>query len=124
MIYFEPHEVAAVHKAALTMVEADGVQHPKEKRLVMEELDRFGVPENALQSLFDAAREMDYDTMISIWRSFGRYQTMYALGYLAELAARDRYVDDPEGFFWYALNDMVGFEGLTPEMAIEFWHTH
>jgi hypothetical protein len=67
---------------------------------------------------------MDYDTMISIWRDFGRYQTLYALGYLAELGARDRYVDDAEGFFWYTLNDMVGFEGLTPEMAIEYWQTH
>jgi hypothetical protein len=40
MIYFEPHEVAAIHKAALTMVEVDGWQHRKEKNLVMEELDR------------------------------------------------------------------------------------
>lgn len=124
MIYFEPHEVAAIHKAALTMVEADGLQHRKEKHLVMEELDRFGVPENALPSLFNAAREMDYDTMLSIWRNFGRHQTIYALGYLAELGGRDGYVDDPEGFFWYALNDMVGFEGLTPEMAIEYWQTN
>lgn len=124
MIYFEPHEVAAIHKAALTMVEADGVQHHKEKRLVMEELERFGVPDGALPSLFNAAREMDYDVMISIWRDFGKSQTIYALGYLAELGARDRYVDDEEGFFWYTLNDMVGYEGLTPEMAIEYWHEH
>jgi uncharacterized tellurite resistance protein B-like protein len=124
MIYFEPHEVAAIHKAALTMVESDGLQHRTEKRLVMEELDRFGVPESALPSLFNAAREMDYDTMISIWRDFGRSQTIYALGYLAELATRDGSVDEPEAVFWFKLNDMVGYQGLTPEMAIEFWQAH
>jgi uncharacterized tellurite resistance protein B-like protein len=124
MIYFEPHEVAAIHKAALIMVEADGLQHHNEKRLVMEELERFGVPDDALPSLFNAAREMDNDVMISIWRDFGKSQTIYALGYLAELGARDRYVDDEEGSFWYALNDMVGYEGLTPQMAIQYWGEH
>lgn len=124
MIYFEPHEVAAIHKAALTMVEADGWQHSREKSLVMEELERFGVPEGALPSLFEAAREMDYDVMISIWKEMGRSQTMYALGYIAEIGSRDRYVDDAEGAFWYMLNDMVGFSGLTPQEAIEYWQTH
>lgn len=90
----------------------------------MSELERFGVPEGALSSLFEAATEMDYDVMISIWRDFGRSQTIYALGYLAELAARDRSVDEPEAAFWFMLNDMVGYQGLTPEMAIEFWHAH
>lgn len=124
MIYFEPHEVTAIHKAALTMVSADGWQHRYEKQFVMSELERFGVPEGALSSLFKAATEMDYDVMISIWRDFGRSQTIYALGYLAELAARDRSVDEPEAAFWFMLNDMVGYQGLTPEMAIEFWHAH
>ena len=124
MIDFTPREISGILKAALLIADADGWNDYAEERLVMEELERLGVPDDVLRPLFHVAETMEPRELFDILRSLDWLQANYVLGFLAAVFMHDGDLDGRELKVWEMIAKTLNLEHISPLMAHRFWLDH
>ena len=123
MIYLTTEEKVALIAAGKWMVKADDIITGSEKRVHMDEIERF-IPEDEYRLALTAATVMPYDRMLSIFAEMSVTDCMYVLGFLAHLAAIDGDISREEVRLWQAICRACNMRTDCASDYIEYWKTH
>ena len=110
----------AILATGARMALADGRTDQKEVRMVQIELNRFGVPEEHVEKLIDAAGEMNGVEARQIISEMEDAQKRYVCAYLGTMMAIDGDIDDEELGIWRMVSTVCELPDMTVKEAIDY----
>lgn len=116
---FTATELQAVLRTAYAMAYADDRIDENEVKVMMIELNRFGVPEDMLDSLLEGVQEMDIKVALGIIAGFDIERKNYVASYLGTLLAADGEAADNEVMLWKFVTSICGLPEMTIGEAIQ-----
>lgn len=117
---FTTQEMIAILATGARMALADGRTDQKEVRMVQIELNRFGVPEEHMEKLIDAAGEMNGVDALQIISEMEDAQKRYVCAYLGTMMAIDGDIDDEELGIWRMVSTVCELPDMTVKEAIDY----
>lgn len=117
-------QLAAILKAGIIMVLADGKVQPQEMLVLTHELRNFNVSEKEVQTLLEAAETMDSGIMLATLNSLDTHIQKYVAGYLATIMVSDGDIDDTEMKMWKLTCTLAGFPTMTLKEALDYWKSN
>ena len=121
---FNGIQMAAVIKAANSMIAADGRIDESETQLLSRELINFGVTPDQLPQLLALSQAMEPTTMLSALASMNDSQKKYVSGFLATIMISDGDIDDAEMKLWQLTSTLMGCPTMTLQEALKYWENN
>lgn len=118
---FNGLEMAAVIKAANSMIAADGRVDKSETECLSRELINFGVTPDQLPNLLQLSNVMEPTTMLSTLAAMNNNQKKYVSGFLATIMISDGDIDDAEMKLWQLTSTLMGCPTMSLKEALEYW---
>lgn len=115
---FSKKELAAILNVGRAMINADGRVDENELAVVSMELMRFGLPEDDLDELFQAASLMEPSEAMAIISILNKEQKKYVSSFLGAIMASDGDIDDRELALWMLVSSLCGLPKMTVAEAV------
>lgn len=117
-------QLAAIIKAGVAMVNADGKVEKNELIVLLHELVKFNVPEDQVPMLLALAESMEASEMFLHLKSLSTDVQKYVSGYLATIMISDGDINDQEVNVWQLTCTLAGFPTMSLHEAVEYWRNH
>ncbi len=117
-------QLAAILKAGLAMVNADGKVEQNELVVLTHELIKFNVPKKDIPMLLALSDSMDASEMFLHLKSLSVEAQKYVAGYLATIMISDGDINEQEVNVWQLTCTLAGFPSMSLHEAVQFWTNH
>jgi len=118
-MHFNGLEISAITKLAKAMVMADGKVKKIEIAVMTNELQRFGVQGDQLQTLLAAGDAMEMTQAMAVVSGLDYQHKKYVSAYLGTIMAADMDIDDTEMALWRLISTLCELPTMNVQEALE-----
>lgn len=104
------------------MAACDGRLESAEALIIVNELGRFGVHANDIDTIVAQSTSMTYSEAISVISSLGVEEKTYVCAYLATIMTSDLDVNSDEITLWRHISELCGLPTMKLMEAVQYMH--